>query len=57
MNRMYHLNAFIASSPSDQDILSHYLDSNTVLVNRASPAKRNQQHIELQKPCISISTP
>jgi len=57
MNTMYHLNAFIESTPDDQTIISHYLDTNMNLLNRASPEKNKQTHLELQKPIVSISTP
>ena len=57
MNTMYHLNAFIQASPDDQTIISHYLNSNSILLNRTSSAKNKNQHLELQKPFISISTP
>lgn len=57
MDRCYHLNAFIESAPADQDILAHYLDSNSILVNRNVSSKKKQPHIELQKPSLSTSTP
>lgn len=57
MDTMYHLNAFVEASPDDQTIISHYLNSNSILINRASPARSKQTHLELQKPCTSVSTP
>lgn len=55
METMYKLNAFIEASPDDQTIISHYLNSNSILINRASSSKN--AHLELQKPIITCNTP
>lgn len=55
MNTMYHMNAFVEAAPDDQTIIAHYLNSNSILLNRTSPAKNKNQ--TLQKPNLTISTP
>ena len=55
MNTMYHMNAFVEAAPDDQTIISHYLNSNSILLNRTSPAKN--KHQTLQKPNLTTSTP